>query len=96
VRELRNVVERAVIVATGPRVSLDLPTATSSAAARGRTMLEVEREHIQHVLNSCGWRIRGAGGAAAILGLKPTTLESRMKKLGLSRLPLRPSMASQA
>jgi len=42
-------------------------------------------EHIQAVLEQTGWRIRGAGAAAEILGLKPTTLESRMKKLGIQR-----------
>ena len=45
----------------------------------------MEREHIQAVLEQTGWRIRGAGAAAEILGLKPTTLESRMKKLGIQR-----------
>ena len=48
----------------------------------GRSSL---RAHILNVLNRTGWRIRGAGGAAEILGLKPTTLEARMKKLGIRR-----------
>nr|WP_281412899.1 helix-turn-helix domain-containing protein [Geobacter grbiciae] len=45
----------------------------------------VERMHIYSVLEKTGWRIRGANGAAEILGLKPTTLNSRMKKLGIKR-----------
>jgi transcriptional regulator with GAF, ATPase, and Fis domain len=47
--------------------------------------VDVEREHILAVLESSSWRIRGAGGAAARLGMKPTTLETRMAKLGLKR-----------
>jgi transcriptional regulator with GAF, ATPase, and Fis domain len=86
VRELRNVVERAVIVATGPRVSLELPASNHPPASRAMTLEDVEREHILHVLRLRGWRIRGANGAAVVLGLNPSTLESRMKKLGISRV----------
>jgi transcriptional regulator with GAF, ATPase, and Fis domain len=46
---------------------------------------DVQREHIRGVLERVHWRIRGAGGAAERLGLRPTTLESRMSKLGLAR-----------
>jgi transcriptional regulator with GAF, ATPase, and Fis domain len=46
---------------------------------------EIERKHILGILEQAGWRIRGRGGAAAILGLKPSTLESKMKKLGIVR-----------
>jgi transcriptional regulator with GAF, ATPase, and Fis domain len=46
---------------------------------------ELEREHIVSVLDRTGWRVSGERGAAEILGLKPTTLESRMKKLGIAR-----------
>ena len=49
------------------------------------TLNEGMREQILRVLQDTGWRIRGAGGAAEILGLKPTTLESRMAKLGIAR-----------
>jgi transcriptional regulator with GAF, ATPase, and Fis domain len=85
IRELRNVVERAVILATGPRLTITLPAAPAGTHQRGATLADVEREHIRSVLESAGWRIRGAGGAAERLGLKPTTLETRMAKLGLSR-----------
>ena len=88
VRELRNTIERAMILASGPTLKIHLPGAVATPVARGlATLAEAEREHIQRVLESTGGRIRGAGGAAEILGLKPTTLESRMAKLGLSRRP---------
>jgi len=85
IRELRNVVERAMIVTTSRRLVIPLPESTSSAVARSPKLLDVEREHILAVLESSSWRIRGSGGAAARLGMKPTTLETRMAKLGLKR-----------
>jgi transcriptional regulator with GAF, ATPase, and Fis domain len=85
IRELRNVVERAMITATGPRLTITLPSASAAAARRSSRLVDVEREHIRGVLERAGWRVRGAGGAADRLGLKPTTLETRMSKLGLKR-----------
>jgi formate hydrogenlyase transcriptional activator len=85
IRELRNVVERAMIVATGPRLSLTPPTSTVPSAKHSVKLAEVEKEHIRSVLESTGWRIRGTGGAAERLGLRPTTLETRLAKLGLKR-----------
>jgi len=85
IRELRNVVERAMITATGPRVTIALPPSAASTVKRSPKLLDVEKDHIRAVLESTGWRIRGAGGAADRLGLKPTTLETRMAKLGLKR-----------
>ncbi len=88
VRELRNVVERAMILVSGPRLVIDLPGSIPLPAPQPlATLAEVEREHIQRVLEFTHWRVRGAGGAAEILGLPPTTLESRMAKLGLHRHP---------
>ena len=84
IRELRNVVERAMIVATGSRLRIAVPV-TSSAAERSSRLSDVQKRHIRSVLESVGWRIRGTGGAADRLGLRPTTLETRMAKLGLSR-----------
>ena len=55
---------------------------TQAANAAG-TLEEAEREHILRALERCGWRIRGPNAAAELLGVKPTTLESRIKKLGL-------------
>jgi PAS domain S-box-containing protein len=85
VRELRNVIERAVIVAQGPVLTIE-PFRTDSGAAPARlNLVEVEREHIRDVLDRTRWRVRGVAGAAEILGMKPTTLESRMAKLGILR-----------
>jgi transcriptional regulator with GAF, ATPase, and Fis domain len=85
VRELRNVVERAMIMATCPRLTITLPASSSERARRSEKLVDVQREHILSVLASVRWRIRGPGGAAERLGLRPTTLETRMAKLGLTR-----------
>ena len=89
IRELRNVIERAVILANGPILKVALPTDALATAMPLKSPLvsleEVERNHIVQVLDSCGWRVRGLGGAAAVLRLNPTTLESRMNKLGIRR-----------
>ena len=85
IRELRNVVERAVIVATGPRLTIDLPQRKSGAPAQSIALVDIEREHIVSVLERVAWRVRGSGGGAELLGMKPSTLESRMVKLGVRR-----------
>jgi transcriptional regulator with GAF, ATPase, and Fis domain len=85
IRELRNVVERAMIVATTPRLTIPLPLASAASAKRSSRLVDVEKEHIRGVLESTAWRVRGVGGAAERLGLKPTTLETRMAKLGVRR-----------
>jgi transcriptional regulator with GAF, ATPase, and Fis domain len=85
IRELRNVVERAMIVAKGPELVLTLPVSSAPAAKTSDRMDDVEREHIRTILERVRWRIRGMGGAADQLGLRPTTLETRMAKLGLVR-----------
>ena len=84
VRELRNVIERAVILATGPRLTVPMPAVPRQPQAAA-SLADVQLEHIRGALESANWRIRGDGGAAERLGLKPTTLESRMAKLGLVR-----------
>jgi transcriptional regulator of acetoin/glycerol metabolism len=86
VRELRNLIERSIIL--GDSSTLRLPSsepATRPQQAATLTCDDAERAHILKVLNRTRWRIRGKGGAAEILGLKPTTLEARMKKLALLR-----------
>ena len=85
VRELRNVVERAMIVASSRRLTIALPETPSAPPRHSPKLVDVEREHIRTVLEASAWRIRGAGGAANRLGMKPTTLETRMAKLGLKR-----------
>jgi transcriptional regulator with GAF, ATPase, and Fis domain len=104
VRELENVIERAVIMARrhgqlrfdlagdGPRASAPaaLPPA-GREGSRAKAVLpdaevrRLERENIQAALRQCGGRIRGSGGAAELLGLKPTTLASRIKTLGIRK-----------
>ena len=89
VRELQNVIERAVILSPGPL--LEIPPLVSSNGAADkisadfRTLEAVEREHITRILETTSWRISGAKGAAAILGMNPNTLRSRISKLGISR-----------
>jgi transcriptional regulator with GAF, ATPase, and Fis domain len=85
IRELRNTVERAMIVATSRKLTIPLPHSAAAAPRRSTKLVDVEREHIRSVLESTRWRIRGAGGAADRLALKPTTLETRMAKLGIRR-----------
>jgi len=85
IRELRNVVERAMIVARGRELTFTVPKPLRAVANRSLRIVDVEREHVRSVLESTRWRIRGASGAAERLGLPPTTLETRMARLGLSR-----------
>src|SRR4029079_9641161 len=88
VRELQNVIERAVILSTRGRIELDDQLAAPVADAGTKdvaTLEEIERDHIRTVLNRVGWRVGGERGAARILGLKRTTLEARMSKLRISR-----------
>ena len=85
IRELRNAVERAMILASGPRLTVAIPTPLSVGRRRSLRLVDVQRDHIREVLEEAGWRVRGSGGAAVRLGLRPTTLETRMARLGLSR-----------
>jgi len=90
IRELENVIERAVILADGPRVEIVaemLPgsTTTASTAAPDASLEAVERRHILAVLQQTSWVIEGPNGAGQVLGLHPNTLRSRMKKLGIVR-----------
>jgi transcriptional regulator with GAF, ATPase, and Fis domain len=89
VRELRNAVERAMIMATGPTLSIEVPQAIGAESTPPSTVAGLAQ--IEQVLRETGWRIRGPHGAAARLGLKPTTLESRIRKLGLIRPGTAPS-----
>ncbi len=87
IRELENVIERALIHSTGDTLilregSLDVAEAPTET---GTTLMSVERAHIEEVLRECGWRINGIGNAAERLGLHPNTLRFRMKKLGIVR-----------
>jgi formate hydrogenlyase transcriptional activator len=84
-RELRNVVERAVIVAGGRRLHIPLPPNGTAHKGKNGTLAAIEREHIARVLAMCGGRTGGKGGAAARLGLSPRALRAKMTALGLHR-----------
>ena len=93
IRELGNVIERALILSPG--VELQLDTAFANRATKtvpAERMEDAERAHLLQVLERCEWRINGAGNAAARLGMAPSTLRSRLQKLGLER----PTRAPQA
>jgi PAS domain S-box-containing protein len=88
IRELENFIERSVILTQGPvlRAPLaELEEAEKSAESQGSNLEAAEREHILRVLRECQGRIGGAEGAAERLGLKRTTLNSIIKKLGIKR-----------
>ncbi|WP_447977479.1 sigma 54-interacting transcriptional regulator [Candidatus Nitrospira bockiana] len=95
IRELEHVIERAMILTPGTRLELgDWAPKSGTVSSDGRiatledlahAQQEQERAHILTVLEATGWRVSGPKGAAEVLGLKPTTLEARMKKLGIVR-----------
>lgn len=97
IRELQNVIERAVVLSPGPALKLGqdlLPAAASRTSSaepvvngltEDCTLQELEIRHIRSVLNKVEWVIEGPSGAAQIVGLHPNTLRSRMKKLGIVR-----------
>jgi transcriptional regulator with GAF, ATPase, and Fis domain len=84
VRELRNILEHGVLASSGDTLVIELPTDNPGEVTGSLTLEEVEKRHIQLVLERTSGRIKGAGGAAEILGLNPSTLYTRMEKLGLS------------
>jgi formate hydrogenlyase transcriptional activator len=91
VRELQNVIERAVILSPGPSLQVPLsdlqPAATPAAAPTDAvvTLADAEREHILGALRETDWVVGGPKGAAARLGMKRSTLQKKMQKLGISR-----------
>lgn len=87
VRELRNAVVRAVLLSDGDTLSIDVQSANGHDGPEppDDTLFAAERQHVVRILDRCGWRVRGRGGAAEALGLPPTTLESKMVRLGIHR-----------
>ena len=87
IRELRNIVERAMVITTGSTLRPKLPAREEKGdTSRVKVTLEdVNRNHILEVLNHTAWRISGQGAAADLLGIKPSTLRSRMDKLNIKR-----------
>jgi formate hydrogenlyase transcriptional activator len=97
IRELENVIERALIHSAGDVLLLadeDDEIAQYSPVPELNTLLSVQRAHIQDVLRACDWRINGSGNAAERLGMHPNTLRFRMKKLGITRVPPSPATPS--
>jgi len=96
VRELQHVIERAVITSVGGKLNIELPApakvgrgleVSSSEPAGVRTdaqIRQLETDNIRSALKAAGGKVSGAGGAAALLGIKPTTLASRIKALGIA------------
>ncbi len=112
IRELQNVIERAVILTRGPLLTEDLialrgtgpvppaavaPPAPAPAPQPGNVIkfFEAERRAILRALELAAWRISGCGGAAELLGLKPTTLHAKMKKLGIRRPSVARALAAE-
>ncbi len=85
VRELMNVIERSVILTRETVLNAYIPVETDPNVDKVLSLEEVERKHIIKTLQITNWRVRGQNGAAELLQLKPTTLESRMEKLGIHR-----------
>ena len=85
IRELENVVERAIINAPDAILRVDLPEAAMLVRDENKSLEEIEREHILRILEKTEWKIAGPGGAAEILGINPSTLRSRIQKLGITK-----------
>jgi len=90
VRELQNVIERAAILAQDSELEiadamLGQQPGMQPSATPGNTLDDVSRAHIRGVLEQCGGKIEGRSGAAAVLGVKPSTLRYRLKKLGIEK-----------
>jgi formate hydrogenlyase transcriptional activator len=90
VRELESIIERAMIISQGTTLQVldrfeHSRKTGESSGQDGKTLAELEHDHIRHVLKQTGWRIEGKTGAAIILGLNPSTLRARMRKLGILR-----------
>jgi len=87
IRELENFLARAIVLCPGDMLDMPLLAAENSmpAANHSRSLEETERKHIESVLASTGWTLEGPKGAAAILQMNPSTLRSRMRRLGIKR-----------
>jgi formate hydrogenlyase transcriptional activator len=85
VRELENMIERAIIASPEGRLHIEIPAGQNHVPAAGLTIRELNREYILKSLHDTGWVIEGPKGAARMLGVKPSTLRNRMDKLGIIR-----------
>jgi DNA-binding NtrC family response regulator len=87
IRELENFLARAIVLCPGDTLDMPLLAAETGAPAapQSRSLEQAEREHIERVLGSTGWVIEGPKGAAEVLKMNPSTLRSRMRRLGIQR-----------
>jgi formate hydrogenlyase transcriptional activator len=98
IRELQNVIERAVIISAGPALSVDVadlkfprvshPEERANSTTNGalhHLLEETERQQVLQALKQCNWVVAGPNGAAALLGINRSTLQVRIRKLGISR-----------
>jgi transcriptional regulator with GAF, ATPase, and Fis domain len=85
IRELRNVIEHGMIVSSSRTLAVSVPQLASSETSETPNLESIDRSHLLKVLKKTNWRVAGKGGAAEILGLKRTTLQSLMKRLGIER-----------
>jgi transcriptional regulator of acetoin/glycerol metabolism len=85
VRELRNVIEHAMILSKSKTLVVHVPELRLSEAGATRNLEDMERRHIMAVLEKVHWRVAGKGGAAEVLGVKRSTMYSKMKKLHIHR-----------
>lgn len=85
IRELDNVISRAVVISKEGDLHVELPESRQNIRLEEKTLKEMETIFITQILESCGWKIEGPIGAAETLGLKPSTLRSKMKKLNIHR-----------
>jgi len=96
VRELMHTIESAVISSQGRYLQVDLPDISIGQEMTPKTLRNLEHDHILKVLEMTCWKIKGPGGAAAILDIHPNTLRSRMKKLGIRKESFRLSASNPA
>jgi formate hydrogenlyase transcriptional activator len=85
IRELRNVIEHGMILSSCRTLAVTVPHPSTPETADTSNLEHIERSHLLNVLKKTNWRVAGEGGAAEILGLKRTTLQSLMKRLGIKR-----------
>jgi chemotaxis protein methyltransferase CheR len=85
IRELENIISRAVITSEPGKLRVQMPESAQSSASSHKTFKDMEKLFIIETLEDTGWKIEGQGGAAKTLGLKPSTLRNRMKRLDIQR-----------
>ena len=85
IRELENIIERAVIMSPEGNLRIEMPEQRRTPCAARKTLEQHERDYIKRTLEDTRWKINGHNGAAEILDIHPETLRSRMRRLGITR-----------